>query len=270
MDGFARRCGPLGRLAFALAAMACAPQAARAGAWTQNAGEGLIITSLWGWVGHGAPWGGFYPTVQQSQAELQTYGEYGLSDVWTIYGQMAIECERLSPPAQSLYVGPDYSSLGLRAKLWATGGWVVSGEATMFFPGATYPRSPAQAGDNGGAAEGRGLAGYSFSLGSMPGFLDLELAWRFRTAGPPDEIHADATIGLKPRPGVIVMLQNFAVVSAPSINRSFPAWRQDMIEASMVVPLSDRWSLQLGWFTTLLAVKTNTERGLAVALWRKF
>jgi hypothetical protein len=38
----------------------------------------------------------------------------------------------------------------------------------------------------------------------------------------------------------------------------------------MVVPLADVWSLQFGWFTTLRAVRTNTERGLALALWRRF
>ena len=114
------------------------------------------------------------------------------------------------------------------------------------------------------------LAGYSFAIGPAPGFVDLELGYRVRTAGPPDEWHCDATIGLKPAPGVILMLQDFAVVSMPSTDPSFPAWRQNVVEASLVLPLRDRWQAQIGWFTTTLAAKTNTERGAELALWRRF
>ena len=107
-------------------------------------------------------------------------------------------------------------------------------------PGAWNPASSAQAGDTGGAADGRMLAGYSFAIGSSPGFVDLEVGYRVRTAGPPDEWHCDATIGLKPAPGVILMLQDFAVVSMPSTDPSFPAWRQNVVEASLVLPLREQ------------------------------
>ena len=104
----------------------------------------------------------------------------------------------------------------------------------------------------------------------MQGFFDLECGFRFRSAGPPDELHVDATIGLKPAPGVIVMLQDFYVASTPATDPSFPAWRQNVVEGSLVLPLWDRWSLQIGYFRSTLAVKTNTERGGLVAVWRRF
>ena len=245
------------------------PVAACAGAWTEPQGHGQMIETLWGWTGVGAPWGG-NPAVKQTRADAQTYVEYGLDDRWTIFAQMAIERYALSPPTQSTYVGLDYSDLGMRAKLWTTGAWVLSGEATLFLPGATNPKSPAQAGNTGGAAEARALAGYSFTFGPAEGFLDLELAYRFRTAGPPDEWHGDVTLGFKPAPGVILMIQDFLVVSMPTTSRSFPAWRQNVWEASVVLPLWDRWQVQIGYFQTSLAVKTNTERGAAVAFWRQF
>ena len=56
----------------------------------------------------------------------------------------------------------------------------------------------------------------------------------------------------------------------PSSNREFPAWRSSIVEASLVVPLGPQWSLQFGLFASVLAVKTNTERGAAVAVWRRF
>ena len=267
--GFARRAGRVGRAIGAWASIAFAPAAAVAGAWTEPQGQGLMIETLWGWTGAGAPWGG-NPAVEQNRADLQTYAEYGLDDQWTLFGRMAVERYELSRPESSLYAGLDYSDLGLRAKLWSSGPWIVSSEATLFLPGAWSPGSPAQAGNTGGAAEARMLAGASFAIGPEPGFLDLELGYRFRTAGPPDEWHGDVTVGLKPAPGVIVMVQDFATVSMPSADGSFPAWRQDVVQASLVVPLAEKWSLQVAYFTTLVATKTHTERGGALAVWRAF
>jgi hypothetical protein len=256
------------------ALMACtptfgAPGWAWAGAWTQPQGEGLLIETLYGWTGNGAPWGG-NKGVSQSRYDAQTYVEYGLSDDWTIYGQMAIERYQLGEPTPNRYTGPDYSEIGLQRKLWSTGQWVFSSEATLFLPGAHNPHAPAQEGNTGGAAEGRLLAGANFSLGSIPGFVDAEVGYRLRTAGPPDEWHGDLTVGLKPWPGWMVMLQNYTTISTASSNRNFPAWRSSVTEASLVVPLVDRWSLQIGAFESVLAVKTNTERGGVISIWRRF
>ena len=269
MNACARRARLGGAAAFASTLVALAPFSALSGAWTEPQGQGLLIETLWGWTGDGAPWGGD-PAIKQNRADLQAYAEYGLNDRWTIFGQMAIERYALSQPTSSLYAGLDYSDLGLRAKLWSSGAWVFSGEATLFLPGAWNPSSPSQAGNTGGAAEARALAGMSFELGPAPGFFDLELAYRARTAGPPGEGHLDATIGLKPAPGVILMLQDFCVVSMPSTDPAFTAWRENVMQASLVLPVGDRWSLQVGYFWSNWAVKTNTERGWALAAWRTF
>jgi hypothetical protein len=269
MIGAARHFGLAAAVLCVASAIAFAPTLGEAGAWTEPQGQGLMIATFWGWTGAGAPWGGD-PAVKQNRADLQIYAEYGLNDQWTIFGQMAIERYQISPPTSSLYSGLDYSDLGFRAKLWASGPWIVSGEATLMLPGAWNPVSPAQAGNTGGAADWRMLGGYSFAIGSAPGFVDLEFGYRVRTAGPPDEWHLDATIGVKPTPGMILMLQDFFVVSMPSTDPSFSAWRQNVVEASLVLPLWDRWQAQVGWFTTTLAAKTNTERGAELALWRTF
>ncbi len=269
MIASARRLGPAAILACVCAPIVGAPAGAWAGAWTQPAGSGLFIESLFGWTGDGAPWGDD-PAVRQKRADAQTYVEFGLTDDVTIFGQMAIERYALGPPTQNTYTGFDYSDFGVRARLWSTGEWVFSGETTLFLPGAGDPTQPAQVGNTGGAGEARLLAGTNFSLGQWPGFVDAEAGFRLRTAGPPDEWHGDLTIGLKPAPGVMVMLQDFTTVSTISTNPAFPAWRSSVVEASLVFPLADRWSLQVGWFTSVLAVKTNTERGAAVSVWRTF
>ena len=270
VGGFARRAGRFGRLICVLAPMALARAPAEAGAWTEPAGQGLMIDTLWGWTGDGAPWGG-NPAVRQNRAELQTYAEYGLNDAWTIFGQMGVERYELSRPQSSLYAGLDDSELGFRAKLASFRDWVVSGQASLFLPGPWNPASPAQAGNTGGAVDARMLAGYGFALGPAPGFFNLEFAFRCRSAGPPDEWHTDVTVGLKPAPGFILMLQDYYVASTRSNDRSFPSWRQNVMQASFVMPLWwDGWSLQIGYFPTVLAVRTNTERGAALAVWRTF
>ncbi len=255
--------------AIAFAIVFAAPIAARAGAWTEPQGSGLLIETLFGWVGAGSPWGD-NPAVKQNREDAQTYVEYGLTNELTIFGQTALERYALSPPTQDVYTGFDYSDIGLRAKLWSTGDWVFSGEATLFVPGAYNGAAPAQAGDTGGAGEARLLAGTNFTVGSTPAFFDGEFGYRLRTGGPPDEWHADLTLGLKPAPGMMLMIQDYTTVSTAAVNRSFPAWRTSVVEASIVVAIYDRWSVQFGLFTSVWAVKTNTQHGVALAVWRMF
>ena len=68
----------------------------------------------------------------------------------------------------------------------------------------------------------------------------------------------------------MVMLQDFTTISMSTKNPTFPAWRQSVVEASVVYALNDKWSLQAGVFSTVWTVKTNTEHGVTVAVWRNF
>jgi protein XagA len=263
----ARRVGVA--LSLCVCAIAGASPRALAGAWTLPQGSGLMIDTLYGWSGTGAPWGGG-KGVPQTRFDAQLYAEYGLTEDWTIFGQTAFEHYALGRPTPNVYNGLDYSSIGLRRKLWASGEWVFSGEAILELPGATNPSAPAQEGNTGGAGEGRLLVGANFTLGPLPGFIDAQFGYRLRTAGPPDEWHGDLTVGFKPAPGWILMFQEFGVISAVSNNPSFPAWRQCVVQASLVIPIVGPWSLQAGVFTSVWTVKTNTERGALLSVWRTF
>jgi hypothetical protein len=80
----------------------------------------------------------------------------------------------------------------------------------------------------------------------------------------------DLTVGFKFTPKIMLMLQDFTTVSMSTNNPTFPAWRQSAVEASVVYALNDKWSLQLGLFSTVWTVRTNSERGGAIAVWRNF
>jgi protein XagA len=256
-------------VACAFALIVAAPVGAFGGAWTLPQGTGQLIETLYGWTGFGPPWGGS-PPVPQNRIDAQTYVQYGLTDSFTLFGQTALERYALGPPTPDVYTGLDYSDVGVRAKLWSTGEWVFSGETTVFAPGAHDPRAPAEEGNTGWAGEARFNAGTNFALGSTPCFFDGEIAYRVRTAGPPDEWHGDFTVGFKFTPRFMVMLQNYTTVSAASTDRAFPAWRSSVVEASIVYALDNKWSVQLGLFSTVWTVKTNTQHGVALALWRNF
>jgi hypothetical protein len=267
--------------AAALAFIAGAPATAFGGAWTMPQGTGQVIETLYGWTGFGPPWGG-NPPASQSRFDAQTYVQYGLTDSLTAFGETAFEHYAIGEPTPNTYNGLDYSGLGLRQKLWSTGDWIFSGEATAFIPGAHDSHAPAQEGNTGWAGEARLNAGRNFTLasipglgwfpglGSVPGFLDAEVAYRLRTEGPPDEWHGDVTVGFKFTPQIMLMLQDFTTVSMSTDNRTFPAWRQSVVEASVVYALNDKWSLQLGLFSTVWTVRTNSERGGVIAVWRNF
>ena len=256
-------------VAGALAVLVGAPAAAFGGAWTLPQGTGQLIATLYGWTGFVPPWGG-NPPVNQSRFDAQAYVQYGLTDSLTVFGQTAFEHYALGRPTPDTYNGLDYSDLGLRAKLWSTGEWVVSGEAAAFIPGAHDAKAPAQEGNTGWAGEARLNVGRNFALGWLPGFVDAEAAYRLRTEGPPDEWHGDLTVGFKFTPRWMLMLQDFTTVSMKSTNRTFPAWRSSTVEASVVYALNDKWSVQVGLFSTVWTVKTNTEHGAVLALWCNF
>jgi hypothetical protein len=280
---FLTRAGPnrWWAVAGALAFIVGASTSAFGGAWTLPQGPGQFIETFYGWTGFGPPWGG-NPPANQSRFDAQTYVQYGLTDSLTAFGETAFEHYAIGEPTPNTYNGLDYSGLGLRQKLWSTGEWIFSGEATAFIPGAHDAKAPAQEGNTGWAGEARLNAGRNFTLpsipglgwfpglGSVPGFLDAEVAYRLRTQGPPDEWHGDLTVGFKFTPKIMVMLQDFTTVSMATKDPTFPAWRSSVVEASLVYALNDKWSLQLGVFSTVWTVKTNTQHGVAAAVWRNF
>jgi hypothetical protein len=267
--------------AFALAFSVGAPAAAFGGAWTLPQGTGQVIETLYGWTGFGPPWGG-NPPANQSRFDVQTYAQFGLTDSLTVFGETAFEHYAIGEPTPDTYNGLDYSGLGLRQKLWSTGGWIFSGEATAFIPGAHNSKAPAEEGNTGWAGEARLNAGRNFTLAgvpglgwipglsSVPGFLDAEVAYRVRTQGPPDEWHGDFTVGFKFTPKIMLMLQDFTTVSMNTSDPTFPAWRSSVAEASIVYALNAKWSIQVGVFTTVWTVKTNSQHGGVVAVWWNF
>jgi hypothetical protein len=252
-----------------LGAVALAPGAAFAGAWTLPAGQGQAIETLFGWGGSGAPYGGS-AAPNESKFETQTYLEYGLTDRLTIVGQLGVERYALTAPSKDTFFGFDYSGAGLRAKLWSNDAWVFSLEASASVSGAREPNKPAQAGDTGPQADVRAQLGHNLTLFGAPSFLDAQAGYRARTDGPPSEWHGDLTLGVDWTPRTQILAQTFNTVSNGAGTPGFLAWEQHIGQLSLAYALNDQWKVQFGGFATLYRRNTNSEYGALVAVWRRF
>jgi hypothetical protein len=245
------------------------PLAAAAGAWTQLPGQGQATLSLYGYTGTVAP-NGWVTPPKENEVETQLYIEYGLVDRLMVFGSVALERNSILSPVDNTYLGPDYSQIGLQYQVAKFDDWVFSASTSLFVPGARNGSEPAQAGNTGAAVEVRGLAGRSFALGSGFAFVDAELAYRNRSAGPPDEWHGDLTIGYKPNTTWTFMLQSFNEVTDGSGAPGYLAITESLEQASVLYAFDTHWTLQVGVFATAVSIGTNSERGAVVSITKKF
>jgi hypothetical protein len=68
----------------------------------------------------------------------------------------------------------------------------------------------------------------------------------------------------------MLLAQCFNTLSAGAGAPNFHDWDQSVVEVSAVYALDEVWSLQAGAFASVVARNTNSERGVTVAVWRKF
>jgi len=250
----------------ALALAACGPSAAQAGAWTLPQGQGEVIQTMFGWIGWGSPLrnGG-----REDKIESQAYVQYGWTDRLTVIGALSVERYALSAP-HDVYGGLDTTGAGLRARLWSNDDWTFALEATAFYGGASNASRPAQAGGAGPAADARALLGHNLTLFGLPAFADAEAGYRLRTQGPPSEWRADLTLGVDWTPKAQVLFQTFNTISQGKGYNGFPAWEAHKGEVSVVFALDEKWSVQLGGFSTIFRRNAVSEYGAVVGVWRKF
>ncbi|RIY02448.1 hypothetical protein D3218_03470 [Aureimonas flava] len=160
------------------------------------------------------------------------------------------------------------SEIGGRFRLLQRGGFVTSVEANLRLAEADPAVDPNGAGLLEGEIEGRLLAGYGFVVGGLPAFADGQAAYRAAGAITGDEIHADLTLGLRPRPDILLLGQSFSVVGLPKAG--VEAFDQHKLRLSGVHDLTPRVSVQAGAWSAVAGRNALDERGLLAALWLKF
>lgn len=262
-----------------------------AGAWLLAPGEGQAIaySAFSDTTRAFDSQGRLIPVQQYRKFELGIYIEYGLTDWLTLAVSPAYDRIRGHPfdPFQSPAPGRSYNGLGesgaaARIRLFQNETSVLSFQAGLQSKGASPTGLPGPFNLRRAASlELRTAAGASIPILGMESFLDAEAAYRFYADNQPGEWRFDLTFGMRPVPGLLVMLQNFtSFTKAPVLSQgglgkfSFSttyarsAW--DKLQPSIVIEIAPQWSIQAGGFFTVAGVNAGREFGPLIGVWYKF
>ncbi len=241
--------------------------AARAGAWLMPPGEGQIIagTAFSGSSRAFDAHGKLIPVPSYKKFELGSYIEYGLTDWLTLVAAPAYDVIRQPAPAAS-YTGPGESGIGGRFRLFQSDAFVASLQATLLTPGASFNGAEPH---RAGAIDLRGMAGASFKIGEWAAFADAAAGYRLYAQGQPGEWKLDLTLGVRPLPQLLVLLQGFGSMQTNK-SADFPRSSWAKLQGSFVYDLNVAWSAQLGAFMTVAGRNAGRELGPMAAIWYRF
>ena len=245
---------------------------ARAGAWTQSQGNGVVILTAAHSMAERAFDASGSNTLPRdfSKTEIRLYAEYGLTDWATLVAQPEWRHKKTGDGQGEEVDGLGRVDAGLRVRLWQGDGKVVSVQASARMPGTSDDLAPANGGDTDWEADARVLYGRGFSLFGRNGFVDTQLGYRVRFGRPADELRLDLTAGLNVTPKALVLAQSFNTVSVGGADLPFLDTREHKVSASVVYKVHDKWSVQVGGLLTVAGSNALEERGAILGIWRDF
>lgn len=245
--------------------------AADASAWTLPKGQGqLLVTGVYSHSDRGFDANGRTIDIPDyDKQELYLLGEYGVTDDLTLIAAPSFRHVGIQG-ANDDTTGLGYTELGARYHVTGGTNWVGSIQATARIPGARRRDSLAQVGSTDAEYDVRALGGASFSIGRMPGFVDLEGGYRVRAGDPPNEFRADATLGIRPAKRVLLYTLLSNSWSDGAGKGVFQAYRYHNAFVNAAYDLNDHWSLQVGGLATVGGENALRERGATGGVWFRF
>ncbi len=213
------------------------------------------------------------PLAEYRKFEMVTYAEYGATDWLTLIfapsssqstGSIAVADLRGLTDSADRFARFE---TGARVRAWYTQNSVVSFQVSIRAPYAFDRGLPPGLRKEVNELDSRMLLGYNFVLWERGGYASVELAYRLR-AGAADEWRADITLGYRVMPDLLLLMQNFNVITkaqAPA-----PYTRSHKFQLSAVYEFMDSWSIQAGVYAVPFGVNIRAEKGIMSALWRKF
>ncbi len=210
------------------------------------------------------------PSANFKRGDASAYVEYGVTDWLMAVVRPDLTAVKLDGHPASTYAGLGPSEAGAQLRVLQFGPAVFAAAASFRLPGSTDTHNRALLGDTARSADLRGLFGYSFDLFGWPAFIDVQTAYRLRDQGAPDEIHTDATIGVRPMTDLLLLLQAFDTTDLGKGTVWFPHERFTHIQAGVVYDFADAWSAELAGYTTVFGRRSLRENGLTTAVWYRF
>ncbi|HEY1736726.1 MAG TPA: hypothetical protein VGG12_08770 [Methylovirgula sp.] len=263
------------RILFLLSSAACAAASfafpAHAGAFLEPAGQGEIITSAS--FSDSTRFfdnnGKLIPIPEYQRFDLGSYIEYGASDRVTLVLQpnADIAHQDIFQPVQPFAATMDF---GARFGLANFGSTVISVQALAHLPlTSTSTASALFDQDRAPGFDARLMLGQGFQLGAMPGFLDMAVSHTWLGDGLPDEWHAEATVGLRPIPKLMLLFASYSTLSPESVAIT-PSWYWLKLQPGVVYDLTPQWSIEGGFFATVIGQNAGRELGPTAAVWYRF
>jgi protein XagA len=243
-----------------------------AGAWTLDEGTGqLLVTGTAMQSSRVFSTGSdLRPIPHYNKDEAQALIEYGVTNWFTAMLAPSLQHVDIAPPFNAARSGLGYTDLGGRVKIWSDASWMISGQVLLRVPGTRDFSNPAAIGYTDPEVDIRGLVGYSFNVGTMPSFVGVEVAQRFRIGGPPDEFRTDVTFGVNVTDRWLLLAQSFNVISEGAGTWGFGSFAYHKLQLSVVYALTPRLSLQLGGYSTYWGRNALQENALVTGVWAKF
>jgi hypothetical protein len=261
-----KRASHVAWLGLLLLALISQPSSSRAGAWTQERGKGLVITTVTisrasdAFDSSGARAG----LRDFRKNELKSYVEYGLRTGVTLL---------LAPTAQ--IVSDDASGtpqkargladvdLGARLRLFTRGAHVFSVEPHVILPGTLDNDENVLLASGKTDFELRALYGLSGRAFNKPFFLNGEGAYRRRGGVFPDEVRVDVSTGISPTARWQVIAKQSSIVSTERFSLH-------KLGGSLVYHLSQRVSLETGLMRAIAGREVVRENVYQMGIWVRF
>jgi protein XagA len=263
-------CFPFARIAAAGFLVGVGAKAAFGGAWLLPQGDGQIIADMFFSDSTRAfdAQGHLIPVPSYQKFELGTYIEYGLTNWLTLVASPSYDRIENPPPGQS-YNGLGESEIAARVGLYHSDTRVLSFQAGMRSPGFSFADSlgPFEV-RRAASLDVRGLVGRNVVVATMEGFVEAQAGYRFYAAGQPGEWRIDLTMGLRPWPRCLVMLQSFTSIENGSLQFGHVSWTK--LQPSIVYDITPQWSAQIGGFITVTGINAGRELGPMAAVWYRF
>jgi hypothetical protein len=247
------------------------PLPARAGAWVQDKGRWLTITSLdvsraaSGYDRRGRPGVPliFYKYYAKSLIE------YGWSNRLTLFVAPEYVIGGQTLPNRRPFAANNFGiEGGVRYHLSDAFG-VLSLQSSFKFAGP-FDLSNSVGQDSAYVGEVRVLDGAGFRLFGLDGFANAEIAQRFISRPRPNETVLDLTAGFWIGQKTMVMLQTFKTVGWSDGEPPYSSYRMHKVEASLVQHLWGRWFLQSGAYISPAGQNSLVEQGVVTAVWGRF
>jgi hypothetical protein len=258
-------------LVLAVMALPAAP-AALANPWMQQEDHGFAITTLSyyraqvGPADHN-PAQGDGPFTRWS---LYEYGEYGLTQDLTFGINLGQEHNAVETSTGTIdREGPSLAELFLRRALWTDPDSVLSVQGLVKLPVGDRDVNP-PLGDNQVDAEARLLYGHGFDLAGLPGFLNIEGAYRYRGDEPADQLRANTTLGVHLAPDWMALVQLDDLVSRRGTGAGGWDYNLHTVGVSTVYDLTRSWCLQVGATADVASRNYAPGRSVFTAVWLRF